>query len=257
MTFTFEKINEFQQRGFLVEKNLASRETCENMLQVIESSLNPPLAPVEFETDVQYPGAPTSRNSMGGNTPRRLLHAYTRDSIFRNWATSPLVFDRVRELLHANQIEMSQNHHNCIMTKHPGFSSATLWHQDIRYWLFDEPNLVSVWLALGDENKENGGLQLIPASHHKRLERGRYDAAFFLRPDLPENQPLINSAIYANLSQGDTLFFHSGTFHAAGQNQTDKIKTSVVFTYHASSNQPLEGTKSSNYPDIPCPGEEE
>ena len=138
------------------------------------------------------------------------------------------------------------------MTKHPGFSSATLWHQDIRYWLFDQPELVSVWLALGDETEHNGGLKLIPGSHRQDLDRGHYDAAFFLRSDLPQNQRLIHSAISANLSQGDTLFFHSGTFHAAGQNQSEQVKTSVVFTYHAQSNQPLEGTRSSNYPDIPC-----
>ncbi|NKB75636.1 MAG: phytanoyl-CoA dioxygenase family protein [Gammaproteobacteria bacterium] len=252
MTLTSEQIQSFHQQGFLIERKLATRDTCEDMLSVVRSSINPPLAPVEFETDVQYPGSPAERASLGGNTPRRLLHAYTRDRVFRSWSTSETIAGRVRQLLQTDHIELSQNHHNCIMTKHPGFSSSTSWHQDARYWLFDRPELVSVWLALNDENSKNGGLQLIPGSHLETLERGRYDAAFFLRQDLPQNRALIESAISANLSQGDTLFFHSGTFHAAGKNQTDKIKTSLVFTYHAQNNQPLEGTRSANYPDIPC-----
>lgn len=252
MTLTEDKIEAFRTHGFIIERGLASPSVCKDMLDVIHSSVSPPLAPVEFETDVQYPGAPQSRTSLGGGTPRRLLHAYTRDQVFRHWAKSEQVVNRVSELLETEHVEMSQNHHNCIMTKYPGFSSSTAWHQDIRYWLFDQPNLVSVWLALGDEHENNGGLRLIPGSHIETLDRGRFDAMFFLRQDLPENQPLIDSAIAADLSQGDTLFFHSGVFHAAGQNQTENTKTSLVFTYHAKDNQPLEGTRSANYPDIPC-----
>ena len=250
--FNQTQLDQFNRHGFIIERSLASPDVCQRMLQVIQSSLNPPLAPVEFETDVQYPGSPTDRLSPGGDTPRRLLHAFTRDTLFREWSVSENVCQRVKQLLGAEKVALSQNHHNCIMTKNPGYSSATLWHQDIRYWLFDQPNLISIWLALGDERPGNGGMHLIPGSHLEELDRGRFDAAFFLRQDLPENQALIDSAIPAELSQGDVLFFHSRTFHAAGQNKSDKIKTSVVFTYHDINNQPLAGTRSSAFPDIPC-----
>ncbi len=250
--FNQTQIDDFHRAGFIIERKLGSPEVCRAMLDIANASIQPPLAPVEFETDVQYPGSPADRLSPGGDTPRRLLHAYTRDVVFRNWATSSLITDRVGQLLDAESIALSQNHHNCIMTKHPGFSSATLWHHDIRFWLFDQPDLISVWLALGNEHANNGGMQLIPGTHLEELDRGRYDAAFFLRQDLPENQVLIDSAVSAELSQGDVLFFHSGTFHAAGQNSTDEIKTSVVFTYHDEKNQPLAGTRSASYPDILC-----
>ena len=221
-------------------------------MQVIENSISPPLAPVEFEADVQYPGAPESRASDGGDTPRRLLHAFTRDQVFRRWATCSGVTDRVKQLLKTDAIALSQNHHNCVMTKHPGFSNSTSWHQDIRYWLFDQPNLVSVWLALGAETEQNGGMQLIPGSHRLQVDRGRYDAAFFLRQDLPDNQALIESAVRAELNQGDVLFFHSGTFHAAGKNQTGSTKNSLVYTYRDQANRPIAGTRSAKFPDIDC-----
>ncbi|MGI9315786.1 MAG: phytanoyl-CoA dioxygenase family protein [bacterium] len=250
--FTKKQIDEFNQRGFLVVPGLADHELCQRMIELVSESLTPPLAPLEYETDVQYPGSPADRLSPGGDTPRRLLNAYTRDKIFREWATSPTVADRVRQLMGSEHIELSQNHHNCIMTKHPGYSSATLWHQDIRYWLFDQPQLVSVWLALGEEHNENGGMQLIPGTHTEDFDRGVYDAAYFLRTDLPENQALINSAVSATLHQGDVLFFHCKTLHAAGRNQTDQVKLSVVFTYHDHDNQPIEGSRSAAFPDIPC-----
>lgn len=250
--FSQKQIDQFSHQGFIIGRKLASPEVCQTMLAVAEDAVNPLLAPVEFETDVQYPGSPSGRLSPGGNTPRRLLHAYTRDPVFRQWAVEQTITSRVKQLLSAKQIAVSQNHHNCIMTKHPGFSSATLWHQDIRFWLFDQPELVNVWLALGAEHADNGGIKLIPGSHLHEFDRGRFDAGFFLRQDLPENQVLIDSAVSAELSPGDVLFFHSGVFHAAGRNNTDQVKISVVFTYHDCNNQPLDGTHSACYPDIPC-----
>lgn len=250
--FSQQQIDQFNQQGFIVVPGLADLAQCAAMRCLVEDWLNPPLAPLEFETEVQYPGSPADRLSPGGNTPRRLLHAYTRDQLFRDWAKSPAITERVRQLLGNQKIDLSQNHHNCIMTKHPGYSSATLWHQDIRYWLFDQPQLANVWLALGHEFEQNGGLKLIPGSHNKELERGYYDAAYFLRTDLPENQAMLDSAISATLTPGDVLFFHCKTLHAAGPNQTDEIKFSVVFSYHANDNQPIAGSRSAAFPDIPC-----
>lgn len=250
--FSADQTEEFNRLGFIIERQLASECTCKKMLEVIQDSLHPPLGPLEFETDVQYPGSPADRLSPGGDTPRRLLHAYTRDAVFRAWATSPEIVVRVKQLLASDHIAVSQNHHNCIMTKHPGFSSETLWHQDIRYWLFDQPNLISVWLALGDEYANNGGMRLIPGSNQQYLDRGRFDAALFLRSDLNENRALIDSAMTAELSQGDVLFFHSRTIHAAGKNNTDQVKTSIIFTYREQTNLPLAGSRSASYPDIPC-----
>jgi len=250
--FNQQQIQQFNRQGFIVERGLANTETCKAMVNQIKSSLQPPLAPLEFETDVHYPGSPADRLSEGGDTPRRLLHAYTRDAVFREWSKSPAIVERVKQLINAERIEVSQNHHNCIMTKHPGFSSATLWHQDFRYWLFDQPELISVWLALGKEFDKNGGMHLIPGSHQHELDRGYYDAAYFLRTDLTENQELIDSAISADLEAGDVLFFHCKTLHAAGRNQTDEVKYSLVFTYHDINNQPIAGSRSAAFPDIPC-----
>lgn len=251
-SFTTDEFDAFQRDGYVIVRGLADKARCDAMADAVRASLNPPLAPLEFETDVQYPGSPSDRLSPGGDTPRRLLNAYTRDRLFREWATSSRVCGRVRQLMGAERVMLSQNHHNCVMTKHPGFSSATLWHQDIRYWLFDRPELISVWLALGDENEKNGGMQMIPGSHTMDFGRGRYDAAFFFRTDLDENRKLIDGAITAELKQGDTLFFHCRTLHAAGRNESDEVKLSLVFTYHDEHNQPIAGSRSAAFPDIAC-----
>ncbi len=73
--FTQAQIDQFNDQGFVIERNLADEKICIKMLEVVNTSIAPPMAPLEFETDVQYPGSPTDRLSPGGDTPRRLLHA--------------------------------------------------------------------------------------------------------------------------------------------------------------------------------------
>ncbi len=137
------------------------------------------------------------------------------------------------------------------MTKYPSYSSATLWHQDIRYWSFDVPELISMWVALGEERSDNGALRVVPGSHAIDIDRGRLDRNLFLRPELTENQSLITQAQVVELEPGDALFFHCRAFHAAGPNRTAEPKLSCVFTYHRQSNQAIPGTRSATYPSVP------
>lgn len=246
-----EDAGQFNQDGFLVRRRLIPQELTDGLIGRIDASLGPALAPVEFEADVHYPGSPASRSAPGGQTPRRLLHAFSRDVLFRECAQHPDVIATLQSLMQSRQLCLSQNHHNCIMTKHPGFSSVTSWHQDIRYWRFDRPELVSAWLALGPENLQNGCLLVLPGSHRLDIDPGRFDAALFLRTDLEENAALLSTVRPVELNSGDVLFFHSRTLHAAGQNKSKNVKRSLVFTYHTADNQPIPETRSAVFEDIP------
>ena len=240
----------FASRGYIVRKGLVSMPMIERLNAVAEHALDPLIGPVEFEAEVGYPGAPATRDERGGDTPRRLLHAYARDSIFAELATATSVRDTLVAVMGTDDVNLSQNHHNCVMTKHPGYSSSTSWHQDIRYWSFDRAELVSIWCALGNETRENGALSVIPGSHIEEVERGRLDRDLFLRTDLEVNQSLLDQQVQVELDAGDVLFFHCRLFHAAGRNESDAVKFSAVFTYHDSDNHPIPGTRSDRYPAI-------
>ncbi len=241
---------QFQRDGYLVIRNLCNERVRSEMLQVIEDSLDPALAPVEYEAEVHYPGSPPSRTAPGGNTPRRLLNAFARDDVFRRWAKSRNVTKHIQNLLQTDQIQLSQNHHNCVMTKFPGYGSETGWHQDIRYWSFDRPELITAWLALGREDRDNGSLTIIPGSHRNSYDRGQFDAALFFRTDLKKNRALTESARIVELNAGDVLFFHCRLIHSAGRNQTNRVKLAIVFTYYSDDNRPIAGTRSAEHPDI-------
>lgn len=249
-TFTPAEILQFEDVGHVIARRLVAPQRVQRMLALAREYVKAQAPPLEYEADLHYPGAPASRDAPGGQTVRRLLQAYARDAVFREWATSATLRQRLTPLL-GSRIELSQAHHNCIMTKGPRYSSVTGWHQDIRYWSFEQPELISVWLALGSERRENGCLLLLPRTHRMAFSSHRLDADKFLRTDLEENQALLATAVAAELDAGDVLFFHCRLFHAAGDNRTPSTKYSLVYTYHAAGNRPLPGTRSAGLPDIP------
>jgi phytanoyl-CoA hydroxylase len=243
LPLTANQIHSFHQDGYLVLRNWADSPTCLTMLAVTREHLSKDVLPLEYETDVGYPGAPPSMDAPGGKTIRRLRDAYQRHACFQQWAANPDLIGRLQQLLDED-VCLTLAHHNCIMTKHPQFGTATGWHRDIRYWSFKHPDLISVWLALGEETEANGGLKVIPGSHRMTIAKSQLDELDFLKPDVSENQPLFALGKPLSLQQGDVVFFHSGLFHAAGRNTYDTLKCSVVFAYHGASNAPAPGSKS-------------
>ena len=247
--FSPSEVAAFRRDGYAVVRGLAPEPLALRMLDVAKAHLAAATPPLEYEADVKYPGAPASHDAPGGRTVRRLLQACARDAVFREWATAPMLAAHLTQLL-GPHVELSQAHHNCVMTKDPRYSSLTNWHRDIRYWAFERPELVSVWLALGRERYENGCLLVLPGSHAMEFRPEQLDAAQFLRADVAENRELLARETAVELDPGDVLFFHSRLFHAAGSNHAAETKFSVVHTYHAADNRPIAGTRSAAYPDI-------
>jgi phytanoyl-CoA hydroxylase len=159
---------------------------------------------------------------------------------------------RIRSLL-GEEVYVPLAHHNCIMTKQPGYSSDTGWHQDVRYWSFQRGELVNAWLALGAEGERSGALRLIPGSQRVPLQPEQFDGRKFFRDDLPENRTLIDTHVVAELSGGDVLFFDARCLHAASRNYTEQTKYSVVFSFRPADNPPIAGTRSTSLPELRLP----
>ncbi|WP_082191406.1 phytanoyl-CoA dioxygenase family protein [Cellvibrio sp. pealriver] len=246
---TPHQILEFKTNGYLVLPAFSTAQFCDEVVAFALGELHKQVMPIEFEADVQYPGAPASRAAEGGATARRLLMATARNPDLRAWATGQPLSVVLHQLLGAT-VYLSQAHHNCIMTKQPAFSSITGWHRDSRYWNFARADLVSAWLALGNEQAENGCLWVIPGSHKVEIDADQLDEKQFLKTDIQKNESILQQAIAVPLRQGDLLLFHSNLFHAAGKNTTDNTKFSMVFTYRSADNPPKPGTRSTSQPEL-------
>lgn len=246
---TAEQIAHFHSQGYLVVPAMANAAYCRTVISFAEHALREQAFPIEYEADTHYPGAPESREAEGGQTARRILQIASRSPLIMNWAKGWRLRQCLVQLL-GESVYLSQVHHNCIMTKQPRFSSVTGWHRDSRYWNFERPDLVSVWLALGRETPENGCLKVLPGSHRWLISQNQLDADQFFRTDMSENEVLLKQAISIQLRTGDTLFFHSNLFHAAGCNQATQTKFSMVFTYHGADNPPLPGSRSASVDEL-------
>jgi phytanoyl-CoA hydroxylase len=243
------QIERLRDKGYVVIPRFVSAGGLAQLNGVATAQLAAREAPLEFEADLRYPGAPPSRTAAGGETVRRLLDAYARDPVFAQWGTAQAVRDWM-EAYFGESALMSRAHHNCLMTKHPLYGSLTGWHRDIRYWSFRREDLVSVWLALGKEEVENGALWFVPGSHRMAFDADRFDEGKFFSADRADNAEIIRSAESPSLAPGDAVFFHCNTLHSAGKNLSDTVKFSLVYTYHGRSNAPQPGTRSASKPEV-------
>lgn len=250
MPLSHAQIQQFKIDGYLVLPSLLDESECAALRDLTLAQLDARVEPFELETEVQYPGAPNSADAVGGKTIRRLLHAHQRSALFRRYAEHPAVIEGILQILGCNHLMLNPNHHNCVMTKQPQFSSETLWHRDTRYWNFSNKYLINAWFALGHERADNGAMKILPGSHRWDVLDSALDEAQFLKPDHPDNQWRLDTQRLVPLNAGDVLLFSAHCFHAAGQNCTDQSKLSMVFTYHGESTQPLEGTHSASRDEI-------
>ncbi len=147
-------------------------------------------------------------------TVRRLRQVYDREEVFKEWMTDTKIRPILKQLLNDTPV-LTLAHHNSIMTKMPKDSSRTTWHQDRRYWNFENDDLISIWLSLDNEYLDNGLLELIPKSNKLNLKKEQFDERINFKDDIKENKELINNAVHYNLNKGDIVLFHCKTLHHA------------------------------------------
>lgn len=230
------QLKEFHENGFLVLKNFADSQTCDGILQKAQIHLKNKIAPIETEQEYM-------KNDEDEITVRRLRQVYDREEIFRDWMTSEKIRPILKQILNDTPV-LTLAHHNSIMTKLPHESTRTFWHQDRRYWNFENNDLVSVWLSLGDEFLENGLLEFIPKSHKIEFSKDRFDEVDNFLDENEENKKLIETKVHTNLQKGDVVLFHCKTLHHANKNNTNQAKISFVYTVRANSNKPTSNTRS-------------
>lgn len=257
MELTPTELNEFNENGFLILRNFLENKVCEAILDVAKVHLKYQIEPIETEIDYgekskEYRTKVTDYDSIQKDdsvTVRRLRQVYDRDILFKHWMQSEKIRPILKQVLN-DEVVITLAHHNSIMTKMPFSSTETSWHRDRRYWEYEGDNLVSVWLALGEENSENGVLEFIPGSHKMTFTEAQFGDKEYFKTDYPLNKILIEAKVSTALKAGDVVLFHSKLLHRANQNKTDKPKISFVYTVKGKKTEVVKGSRSAEYPEI-------
>ena len=240
MTLTPEQLDAFNRDGFVLLRGFADAARCDAILKEAFEEIETRRAPIETEGEYVETANPTLR---------RLRQVYDRREVFRDWMTDAQIRPMLKQVLNETPV-LTLAHHNSIMTKMPSTSTETCWHQDRRYWNFENDNLVSVWLALGEETMQNGVLEFIPGSHKLTFRPDQFDAKTCFATGRPENDELIAKKVHFDLHPGDVILFHCRTLHHAFANRTDAPKVAFVYTVKGIGNKAVAGTRSSRYPEV-------
>jgi len=257
MKLTQNQLDLFKRDGFLILPNFVERIECEAILDVALVHLKYKIEPLETEVDYgvksqEYRTDISDYSSIEKNkalTVRRLRQVYDRDILFKNWMESKKIRPILKQILE-DDVVITLAHHNSIMTKIPHSSTETKWHQDRRYWSYDGDNLVSVWLALGEENSENGVLEFIPKSHTMKFNKEQFEEKEYFSETEPSNMSLIETKESFLLNRGDVVIFHSKLLHRANANKTDRVKLSFVYTVKGKSVNVIKNSRSSQYSEV-------
>ncbi len=122
--------------------------------------------------------------------------------------------------------------HDQLLTKMPGDSKPSPWHQDRPYWPMIGYSQLSCWMALDDVDEQNGCMQFLPGTHlWGELEPVNLVTPQDLRDVAGERE--IPDPYVARLSAGSCTFHHSLTFHYAGPNRTERPRRALVTIYMA------------------------
>jgi len=257
MQLSSTQLAQFNNDGFIVLRKFLDDVYCDAILKIAQEHLAKKAEPIETETgynsrskayrtDVTDYQSHADKNKM---TVRRLRQVYDRDDLFKEWMEDKSIRPILQQIL-KDKVVLTTAHHNSIMTKMPQVSSNTGWHQDRRYWSYSDDNLVSVWLALGDETSENGVLEFIPGSHKMHFEAEQFDEKEYLSETYTPNKKIIETKVSTDLKKGDVVIFHSLLLHRANKNSTDKAKISFVYTVKGEKTKANSGTRSAEFPEI-------
>jgi phytanoyl-CoA hydroxylase len=257
MELTDAQLAQFNKDGFLLLSQFADHALCDTIKDIAKAHLKHKIPPIETEFEYVAKSKEDREDISDAHseliekriTIRRLRQVYHRDIVFKHWMEEPTIRPILKQIL-GEDPTITIAHHNSIMTKMPKSSTATSWHQDFRYWNFENDNLVSVWLALDSEHEVNGVLEFIPGSHKMAFNASQFEEKEYFSEGISENAEIIAKKVSYDLEKGDVILFHCKLLHRANRNDTDEVKISFVYTVKGSSNKAMAETRSTEYQEI-------
>ena len=184
-----------------------------------------------------------------------LINLWKWDQRFKEVAMDPKIAGMARQLLGAEKVLLMEDN---VVVKNPG-SKTLPWHQDFSYWPLKDPEAVTVWIALDEIDKSNGGMQIVPGSQvtGEHLPVWFKDGMPFLEkerklpavPQDPENEGF--NIINYKLSPGQGGFHNSLVWHGSPPNTSSEPRVVFVLRYVSYGSIWL-GNSRMPYDDIGC-----
>lgn len=118
------------------------------------------------------------------------------------------------------------------ITKAPQTDKTVPWHQDAHYWPLTPHNTVTVWLAFGDVDTDNGAMKVIPGSHKGGLIKHEIaDETSILSFQLEEGTFSEDDAASLMIPAGGMSLHDDAIIHGSPANHSDRWRIAYVIRY--------------------------
>lgn len=217
---TQEQIDYYRENGFVKLENMLTDEELESLRSAANDILS--------DTVPLPPDAPESAKEYRRVFDQR-VNLWPHHSGIKQHVFNAKIAAVARQLAGHSATRLWHDH---LLTKMPGDSKASAWHQDLPYWPFFSNDTLSCWMALDDVTVANGCMQFVPKSQ----SWGLFEPINLITPQalfdlVPDKKAEDFEPIVAEMKAGSCTFHNGMTFHYAGPNQTEKPRRAMVTIY--------------------------
>jgi len=218
-------LNDFNENGFILKKNLFSLEEINKLNKFADASYG-------------KEGALKKTTSTTGSASLTLWNSPPENFVGK-FSTNERIVKPMENFLG----EEVYHYHSKIIWKKPGDGGFD-WHQDYGYWyqqgcLYSD--MGSCFIMLDKATKENGCLKVLRGTH--KVGRIAHDSisdtdqqADLERIALLEKR---HESVYITAEPGDALFFHCNLLHSSAANTSNYSRRTLIVCFNTKSNSPF------------------
>lgn len=226
---TKEKINFYQENGFVVIEDFLSPEEVEDWRSKVMSA-------IKDRAGKKMPGKDIKVGEDDGINDDTEYFGKVFDQLINLWQTDEgvkklMMDERIgRMAADLAGVDGIRIWHDQALFKRP-WANPTAWHLDTPFWSFSDRKALSIWIALDDATLENGCLYFIPGSFHSTTFENagigkNMDGIFQVYPQFA------NIASVAAPMKAGSCSFHNGlTIHGAGANMSKGFRRAMTCAY--------------------------
>jgi ectoine hydroxylase-related dioxygenase (phytanoyl-CoA dioxygenase family) len=162
--------------------------------------------------------------------PEQLHHYFMTDDPF--WVrliSDDRLLDIAEQFIGPN-IALFASHY---ISKPPRDGQPVFWHQDGSYWPLDPMEVVTLWLAVDDSDRENGCMRVVPGTHTMDLQKmgKRTEVANVLSSGIDPALVDESKAVDFVLEAGGVSVHHPNIIHGSDANTSARRRCGLTIRY--------------------------
>ncbi len=160
----------------------------------------------------------------------RLTEPHIKDEFWLRQCCHPRVLDAVSSVL-GDDLVLLMSH---LIVKPPRDGLSVAWHQDNSYWeSVVGTDIVTVWLAIDDADRDNGCMEVLPRTQAGRLELPmiKTDGTDLLGVRVEVDPAVEASRLCIELRAGDASIHDSHIIHGSRANPSPRRRAGYTMRY--------------------------